>query len=256
REKQKIYLDLTLSNIDFTFPTFDEFKTSEIEVSRLLNVALSRCQSSKLDHFDGEFVLLANIDYFKTYHSNGIVLKFINALVDSADNVVTVADPLNPLKLVTEDEEQLDIFEKVDEKEEKEKEKVDAESEKKEVSTEPRNKKEIEKNCEIITKNIQLINHYGNKINGKDIFNYTSVINDVLAALPITYCKDENDFKLFIDMMFKLIYESSKGKDATYPIWDQKAKYGKESYGKIRLVIHQLRNYYFHDFENWEKPAQ
>ena len=57
---------ITLSNIDFTFPTFDEFKTSEIEVSRLLNVALSRCQSSKLDHFDGEFVLLANIDYFKS----------------------------------------------------------------------------------------------------------------------------------------------------------------------------------------------
>ena len=77
-----------------------------------------------------------------------------------------------------------------------------------------------------------------------------------MATLPITYCKDENGFKLFIDMMFKLIYESSKGKDATYPIWDQKAKYGKESYGKIRLVIHQLRNYYFHDFENWEKPAQ
>ena len=91
---------------------------------------------------------------------------------------------------------------------------------------------------------------------GNYIFNYTRVINDVLAALPITYCKDENDFKLFIDMMFKLIYESSKGKDATYPIWDQKAKYGKESYGKIRLVIHQLRNYYFHDFENWEKSAQ
>ena len=108
----------------------------------------------------------------------------------------------------------------------------------------------------INSKKIQLINHYGDKIKGQDIFRYTSAIDEVLANLPITFCQDKNSFKLFVDMMYKLIYESSGGKDAAYPIWDRNAKFGKESYGKIRLVIHQLRNYYFHDFETWEQQAQ
>ena len=67
REKPKIYFDLTLSNIDFTYPNFDESKTSLTDVSRLLNVAISRCQSSSSGHFDGEFVLLANVDHFKKH---------------------------------------------------------------------------------------------------------------------------------------------------------------------------------------------
>jgi hypothetical protein len=56
--------------------------------------------------------------------------------------------------------------------------------------------------------------------------------------------------------MYKLIYESTGGKNAVYPIWDRNAKFGKESYGKIRLVIHQLRNYYFHDYETWDQESQ
>jgi len=258
REKPKIYFDLTLSNIDFTYPTFDEYKTSKTDVSRLLNVALSRCQSSSLDYFDGEFILLANIDYFRKNHPSGIVLEFINLLLENADEVVTVRDSVNPFKLGKEDEEQLDVFEKISgEGEEKDQIESEVEVEKPDdLKANQLIKKELGKNCEIITKEIQLINHYGNKINGKDIFNYTTAINDVLANLPITYCEDKDSFKLYIDMMFKLIYESSGGKEAPFPIWDRNAKYGKESYGKIRLVIHQLRQYYFHDYENWTKEAQ
>ena len=258
REKPNVYFDLTLSNIDFTYPTFDEYKTSKTDVSRLLNVALSRCQSSIDDFFDGEFILMANIDYFKRYHPNGIVLEFINLLIENADDVVTVTDSVNPFKLAIEDEEQLDVFEKISEESEIEEDDVIevSEEEPEDLKAEQRIKKELEKNCEIITKEIQLINHYGNKINGNDIFNYTSAINEVLTNLPITYCENKDSFKLYIDMMFKLIYESSGGKEAPYPIWDRKAKYGKESYGKIRLVIHQLRQFYFHDYENWDKEAQ
>ena len=255
REKPKVYFDLTLSNIDFTYPTFDEYKTSKTDVSRLLNVALSRCQSSIEDYFDGEFILIANIEYFRRYHPNGIVSEFIDALIENADSVVTVSDPVNPFKLDIEEDEQLDVFEKVA-KEDGDEEIDTTQEEIEEINTDHRIQKEIEKYCEKITKEIQLINHYANKIKGKDIFNYTTAINEVLATLPVSYCKGEDSFKLFIDRMFKLTYESSGGKEAVYPIWDRNAKYGKESYGKIRLVIHQLRQFYFHDYENWDKAGQ
>ena len=268
REKPKVYFDLTLSNIDYTYPTFDEFKTSKTYVSRLLNVAISRCQSSSDDYFDGEFVLLANIDYFKNHHPNGIVLEFINALVENADTIDRISETINPLKLSFQEDDQLDVFEQVAEKAPDE-EVVEVEVEKSseepvetvipKIVDEPTNQrilKDIEKRCRVITKEIQIINHYGDKIKGGDIFQYTSAIDEVLANLPITFCQNKNSFKLFIDMMYKLIYESTGGKNAVYPIWDRNAKFGKESYGKIRLVIHQLRNYYFHDYETWDQESQ
>jgi len=262
REKPRVYFDLTLSNIDYTYPTFDEYKTSKMDVSRLLNVALSRCQSSDNKYFNGEFILLVNINYFKKFHPNGIVFEFINELIDNADEEIEkISEPINPFKLVEENHEQIDVFEQKAKQSTANKEEVSdqeevADEEIAEIPDDKRIKKEIEKNCEIITREIQLINHFGNKIDHKEIFNYTSAINEVLAKLPVYYCTDKDSFKLFIDMMYKLIYEASGGKDASYPIWDRKAKLRYESYGKIRLVIHQLRQYYFHDYENWDQEEQ
>lgn len=266
REKPKIYFDLTLSNIDFTYPTFDEYKTSEIDVSRLLNVALSRCQSSSNYHFDGEFTLVANIDYFRTYHPNGVVIKFIESLITNADELISVNNPVNPFRILSEDETQLDVFEQIAEEQISDEITEDKLSsvEEPEVSEEEsvsgvmdqKIRNQIDKYCQIITKEIQLINHYSVKAKKEELYRYTSNINEVLSTLPVTYCQDKDSFKLFIDMMYKLIYESSGGKEAVYPVWDKNARYGRESYGKIRLVIHQLRQYYFHDYETWEKGDQ
>ena len=49
-------------------------------------------------------------------------------------------------------------------------------------------------------------------------------------------------------MMYKLIYESPGGNEAPYPVRDSQARFGKDTYGKIRLQVHQLRQYYFHDY--------
>ena len=56
--------------------------------------------------------------------------------------------------------------------------------------------------------------------------------------------------------MYKLIYESPGGNYAPYPVRDSQAKFGKDTYGKIRLQVHQLRQYYFHDYKNWEENSQ
>lgn len=266
REKPKIYFDLTLSNIDFTYPTFDEYETSKIDVSRLLNVALSRCQSSSNYHFDGEFTLIANIDYFRKYHPNGVVIKFIESLITNADELISVNNPVNPFRILTEDLTQLDVFEQIaeeqisDEIAEEELSSIEEPevSKKESVSgvMDQKIRNQIDKYCQIIIKEIQLINYYSEKAKKEELYRYTSNINEVLSTLPVTYCQDKDSFKLFIDMMYKLIYESSGGKEAVYPVWDKNARFGRESYGKIRLVIHQLRQYYFHDYETWEKDAQ
>jgi hypothetical protein len=257
REKPKIYFDLTLSNIDFTYPTFDEFKTSKTDVSRLLNVAISRCQSMQDGYFDGEFILIANIDYFRKNHPNGIVFEFITAIVESANSVINITEPVNPFKMNLDGDEQIDVFEQVEADTVGDIDQVEVlEGSKNKNVANQLIKKEIENNCKIIINAIQSINHYGEMLYQKEIFKYTSTINEVLTKLPITLCQDKDSFRLFIDMMYKLIYESSGGREAVYPVWDRNAKLGKESYGKIRLVIHQIRQYYFHDFENWEEGSQ
>jgi hypothetical protein len=56
--------------------------------------------------------------------------------------------------------------------------------------------------------------------------------------------------------MYKLIYEATGGKHAKPPVRDVKARFGNETYGKIRLVIHELRQFYFHDTDLWDKKRR
>ena len=249
REKPIIYFDLTLSNIDFTFPTFDEYKTSITDVSRLLNVAISRCQSDPDNELEGELILIGNLDYFKKYYPNGIVNKFIQSMMEYSDELLSISDT-NPFNIPKSRDSQIDVFEEelnndpIEEIPKDEIKIVDNEPDKKIVLT-------IHKYCEKINKEIQLINSYEN-----DTIMYTDTLDSVLAKLPITFCDNEDDFKLFIDDMYKLIYEATGGKHAKPPVRDVKAKFGNETYGKIRLVIHELRQFYFHDTDLWDKKRR
>lgn len=257
REKPLVYMDLTLSNIDYTYPTFDDRKTSILSVSRLLNVGISRCQFKQDSPFEGEFVLIANYDYFRRFHQGGIVWDFLEAVRESADEFVSLDVEFDPFAPVSSEDQQPDLFTKLDEGyEPADVEKAESEQEVTSFDISKRSMRQIEKDAGRIIQEIQIINGYAIKLGEKEIFRKTDNINQILIDLPITLCLCEDDFNLFIGRLYMLIYEASGGKDAQYPIFDKFAKLGRDTYGKIRMTIHQLRQYYAHDYSGWEEYQQ
>jgi len=258
REKPHIYMDLTLSSINYTYPTFDERKTSLLSVSRLLNVGISRCQANEGSVFNGEFILIANYDYFKRYHSNGIVWDFLEAVKENADEVIVIDQELDPFAPIEPENTQARLF--VEESRETAEQVKEVELEIEEIPTETEipklAKRQIEKDACKITYEIRVINGCAVKLGHGEFFRKTDNIEQILTDLPITICHSEKDFNFFIGMLYKLIYEASGGKEARYPIFDRYAKLGQDTYGKIRLVIHQLRQYFAHDYSGWSEPDQ
>ena len=249
REKPLIYMDLTLSGIDFTYPTFDESKTSVLSVSRLLNVAISRCQASSETAFDGEFVLVANYDYFRQCHQHGIVWAFLEAVREAADEFITLDTEPDPLTSGFRDEPEPDLFSPhVDDKKN-----VSEESGTLDIGLE---QQQIEDLAGKIVKAIGQINKKGEKVLKRELFNRTDNIRGILASLPFQVCKSEMEFSALVINMNKLIYESTGGREATYPVRQPKATIGQDTYGKVRWVINQLRVYYAHDISTFELSAR
>ena len=257
REKPLIYMDLTLSNIEYTYPTFDESKTSVLSVSRLLNVGISRCQANDSSPYNGEFVLIANFDYFKRHHPTGIVWDFLQLVREKADEIIVLDTELDPFSPIDPFEKQEAPSEETDEVEEaQEEEALEVVAEESSADIPKRAKRQIEQDATRITQEIRVVNGYGVKLGYGEFFKKTDNIEQILTDLPITLCQSSSDFREFIGMLYKLIYEASGNRDAKWPILDKFARLGRESYGKIRLAIHQLRQFYEHDYQQWDQPAQ
>jgi hypothetical protein len=258
REKPLIYMDLTLSNIEYTYPTFDEAKTSVLSVSRLLNVGISRCQASESSPYKGEFVLVANYDYFKRHHSHGIVWDFLEMVREQADEFTTLDTDLDPFAPLDPFETQETMFDENEDEDtdEQEVEVVTEEPEDEVVDIPRRAKRQIEQDATRITQEIRIINGYAVKLGYGELFKKTENMEQILTDLPINICRSSEDFRAYVGMLYKLIYEATGSREAKWPIPDKFAKLGKETYGKIRLVIHQLRQFYEHDYQQWDQAAQ
>ena len=263
REKPLVFMDLTLSGIDFTYPTFDENKTSILSVSRLLNVGISRCQASHGSSFDGEFVLIANFDYFKTYHSRGIVWTFLQAVREAADEYLLLDTEPDPFTSGFADETQPDLFSEdanrtrpIEESAQDDELEVEQEIPEEPDSDQRRVAKTIEKEATQIIQAIGQINTLAKKVAMGELFRRTDNIRELLAALPFQICESESDFSTLVINLNKLIYESTGGKNASYPVRQPRAHLGQDSYGKIRWVLNQLRQYYAHDITSFELEDQ
>jgi superfamily I DNA and/or RNA helicase len=255
REKPLIYMDLTLSGIDFTYPTFDESKTSVLSVSRLLNVAISRCQASSETAFDGEFVLVANYDYFRRYHNYGIVWAFLEAVREAADEFITLDTEPDPFTSGFRDELEPDLFSPPVEEVETATPEAHKEEKPKDYDS-GRERQKIEDFAGDIVKAIGQINKKGEKVLKRKLFTRTDNIREFLSSLPFQICTSEAEFSVLVINLNKLIYESTGGKEANYPVRQPRAVIGEETYGKVRWVINQLRQYYAHDISTFELSSR
>ncbi len=79
REKDVIIFDTVMAGVDFTVRPFDETKTSEDEVRRLLNVALSR---AKKDIFN-----IANMDHFRNFYRGRFIYRLLQELNNRSTNL-------------------------------------------------------------------------------------------------------------------------------------------------------------------------
>jgi hypothetical protein len=262
REKPLIFLDLTLSGIDFTYPTYDENKTSVLSVSRLLNVAISRCQSNPGATFCGEFVLIANYEYFHTQHPTGIVWRFLEAVRDKADEYTLLEVEPDVFTAGFDEEPEPDLFTPSKEDDLK----TDArgthvsqsnlDSDVTDEDEQGQESQEVEALASDIVKAIGQINTKSKKVLKRELFNQTENIRGILASLPFQVCKSEMEFSALVINMNKLIYESTGGREATYPVRQPRATIGQDTYGKVRWVINQLRVYYAHDISTFELSAR
>jgi len=254
REKPIVLMDLTLSGIDFTYPNFDEHKTSRMSVSRLLNVGVSRCQANLDTATGGEFVLVANFDYFERYYRAGIVWEFLQAVKNASDEYTVLDTEPDPLTAGFQETPQADLFSEYDDVETQ----VDipAEAVQTPTANDKRIAKTIEKDAGRIVQAIGQINTVAKKIGTEELFHKTDNIREILTALPFKVVESEAEFGALVIDLNKLIYEASGGKDAEYPVRQQRAHVGRESYGKIRWVLNQLRQFYAHDIATFSRKDQ
>jgi hypothetical protein len=262
REKPLIFLDLTLSGIDFTYPTFDENKTSVLSVSRLLNVAISRCQSNPGATFDGEFVLIANYEYFHRQHSSGIVWRFLEAVRDKADEYTLLEVEPDVFTAGFDEEPEPDLFAPSKEDDLKtdatgtQVSQSNSDSDVTDEEEQGQESQEVEALASDIVKAIGQINTKSKKVLKRELFNQTDNIRGILASLPFQVCKSEMEFSALVINMNKLIYESTGGREATYPVRQPRATIAQDTYGKVRWVVNQLRVYYAHDISTFELSAR
>lgn len=247
REKEFIIFDTVMSNVNFTVRPFDEALTNG-DVMRLLNVALSRPKQL--------LFVVANYKHFSDQYKNKFILKVLTKLKENSDlnsNFDNSASTFDELTIEEQnqltsnylvEDETTDITGKKENIEKRNEEIVKEET----TSQGGTNldEKLIVKELQKLGKKISALRFEINNLSSRTIheplFKPSIESEEITYSLPSFFVANKEDFKIWIDKMYKYFYESSGGKNPNKFVTDlTNDKY------KVRYDINKLRNDFYHD---------
>jgi hypothetical protein len=251
RKKSCIILDLVASAVDHTFQNLGGSRDHESQAVRMLNTALSRCRTHA--GTEGRFIVVANYQHIKDLYPDSAVLQFLNRIRFQSDSL-TNDEGISRFQQTTDTlireirEDHLRIVKSLEDKEAVSEHAVD---------------RLIWSYCDVIPRQIQLCNRL------KPSFHETDGTRDNLEQLPGSarrfaeqsgaWVQDNPGahrphFKDVIGRLHQILWETTMVKTApgmknigpSKPVYDPDASDG-ESYGRIRIWLNNLRNFYDHD---------
>jgi len=234
REKDFVIFDTVMSydrdnRRAYSVRSFDQTKTSEDGVRRLLNVALSRCRRVMF--------LISNIRHFQQQYPGQFVTGLLESLQENA-HVVTNVD------------EAAAEFDDLPPEEQAHK-----------VGSEPGIAEEETAESRAVDKGTRkTIQKYGGEIDalrfdinslaatkrGNAVFTPGSKVADFMEQIATYVVTDEQTFERWIKNMQMYFYESCGGPNAQYPVVNRQ----NETF-KIRWQINKLRVGFAHDMEQF-----
>ncbi|MBT6201408.1 MAG: hypothetical protein HOI21_12880, partial [Bacteroidetes Order II. Incertae sedis bacterium] len=222
------------------------------QATALMNSALSRCRT--INGTEGRLIVIADMAHIQKYYPDSVTLRFLSRLYFRAD--VLDAEDIQKYSQMTST--LVDIFIK-------DWGAIDAGLASENYPSEERVKTLIYNACDLIPRLITLCNRIRPK--SFDAGSALTALEKPYAALALADLSEEaqfdperiNRFKSVITDLYKVIYESTmiavpgehRNRGPDKPIYDPDAENG-QSYGRVRLWIRELRNYYQHDSEKPE----
>jgi len=248
RLKNCLILDITAAGVDYTYRNLAD----DDQALALMNSALSRCRT--INNTEGRLIVIADLAHVRAKYPESVLFRFLTRLYFRADvlqdeDAHKYAQTTNQLcEIFSSDWESIDSALTVDN-----------------PVSEEAIKTLIYNACDLIPRLIALCNRI--RPGAFDADNALAALEKPYAALALADLSDDaqfdperiNRFKSVITDLYKIIYESTmqpipgehRNRGPEKPIYDPDAENG-ESYGRVRIWIRELRNYYQHDSEKPE----
>jgi len=248
RLKNCLILDLTAAGVDYTYRSLAD----DALVLALMNSALSRCRT--INSTEGRLIVIADLPHIRQQYPQSVLLQILNRLYFRADmlqdeDARKYAQTTNHLcEMFSDDWESIDTD-------------LGANN----PVSEQVIRTLIYNACDLIPRLIALCNRI--RPGAFDADNALAALEKPYAALALADLSDDaqfdperiDRFKSIVTDLYKIIYESTmrpvpgehRNRGPEKPIYDPDAENG-ESYGRVRIWIRELRNYYQHDSEKPE----
>ncbi|MDC3279711.1 AAA family ATPase [Gammaproteobacteria bacterium] len=248
RLKNCLILDTAAAGVGWTYQNLAD----DNQAQALMNSALSRCRT--IDGMEGRLIVIADMEHMRQHYVGSAALQFLDRLFFRADTL----DVENVQKYGQATAVLVDLF------------LSDWKAIDKALASGSNPKEEkiktlIYNACDLIPRQIALINRL--KPGAFSADSALQALEKPYALLGLAELSPEtefdperiNRFKSVITDLYKIIYESTmipvpgehRNRGPDKPIYDPNAEDG-ESYGRSRLWIRELRNYYQHDSEKPE----
>ncbi|MDC1096921.1 AAA family ATPase [Gammaproteobacteria bacterium] len=252
RLKNCLILDTAAAGVDYTYQNLADNNQAQA----LMNSALSRCRT--IDGTEGRLIVIADMEHMRQHYAGSTALQFLDRLFFRAD----ILDVENTQKYGQATAVLVDLF-LADWRV------IDMALASGTNPKEEQIKTLIYNACDLIPRLITLCNRI--RPQSFDIGSALIALEKPYATLALANLSKEsqfdperlNRFKGVITDLYKVIYESTmvvipgehRNRGPEKPIYDPNAEDGT-SYGRIRLWVRELRNYYQHDNEKPENYRQ
>ena len=270
--KNCIVLDLTVSGADYTFRALSD----DTQALALLNSAISRVRTR--NRTEGRLIVVADYQHIRDYYPGSTVLRFLERIRSIADSLI---EPHQVPDSSSSDDYAVGHTHRFQELtahliDELNKEYADVNEalENEDTPSQETLKNLIWKFCDVIPRQLQLCNRL-RPSGTPEYFRSTAGTRRQLELLPLSALEltDLSPHRLYsperavhfrqvVSSLYVMLYESSMlggvetaRKPPPQPIYDPDAVQG-ESYGRIRVWLRDLRNYYQHDTSDWEDYRQ
>ncbi|MDP6139741.1 MAG: AAA family ATPase [Arenicellales bacterium] len=259
RMKTCVVLDLTASQVAYTYRILED----DNQALALMNTALSRCRTQA--GVEGRLVVITNLEHIRARYPNGAVTAFLERLRSVADNLSEpAAVPDSPQAPFSGDTLRYgEVTDRLLGEFERDYGQISAALASPRLPDEDAIRTLIWKVCDLIPRLLNLCNRLSTP--GRNYFRITPDKAQRLAELPLSALELANlaeqeqyagaqvdHFSAVITHLYVLIYESTmatgesaENRPPPPPVYDPDAFDGN-SYGRIRLWLKDLRNYYQH----------
>lgn len=248
RLKNCLILDITAAGVDYTYRSLAD----DALVLALMNSALSRCRT--INSTEGRLIVIADLPHIRKQYPQSVLLQILNRLYFRAD----MLQDEDARKYAQTTNHLCEMFSY-------DRESIDTDLGANNPVSEQEIRTLIYNACDLIPRLIALCNRIRPDAFAAD--NALAALEKPYAALALADLSDDaqfdperiDRFKSVVTDLYKIIYESTmqpvpgehRNRGPEKPIYDPDAEHG-ESYGRARIWIRELRNYYQHDSEKPE----